>query len=161
MTNESSSAAEAVSETGEHDAPRDSVRFAMVVLYVRDLHRSIDFYRLLGLPIADPHPDRPVATWKENGAVRMIITTSPVAQHFDPDWVRPAAGGYQQVVEFFVDSDEAVDAAWKRLTSAGHKGTRAPGHLLEPYATMIEDPDGNVVLITSEPTDRSPAPTAA
>ncbi|MFJ8157368.1 VOC family protein [Streptomyces sp. NPDC094468] len=155
MTNESPSAAEAVSTTREPDAPRDSVRFAMVVLYVRDLHRSIDFYRLLGLDITDPHPDRPVAAWKENGAVRMIITTPPVAQRFDPHWTRPTPGGYQQVVEFFVDSDEAVDAAWRRLTAAGHKGTSAPGHLLEPYATMIEDPDGNVVLITNEPSGSS------
>lgn len=124
----------------------------MVVLYVRDLQRSIEFYRLLGLDIPDPNPDRPVAAWQDGDAVRMIITTDPVAQRFDPHWVRPEPGGYQQVVEFFVDDDNTVDAIWKRLTSAGHKGTSAPGHLLDPYATMIEDPDGNVVLVTNEPT---------
>ncbi|MFJ9351194.1 VOC family protein [Streptomyces sp. NPDC101237] len=161
MTNKSSRATDVAAAPIEHDTPTNSVRFAMVVLYVRDLQRSIDFYRLLGLDITDPHPERPVAAWKENGALRMIITTAPVAQRFDPNWIRPAAGGYQQVVEFFVDSDEAVDAAWKRLTSAGHKGISAPEHLLEPYATMIEDPDGNVVLITSEPAEKAPEESVA
>ncbi|MFE2889359.1 VOC family protein [Streptomyces sp. NPDC059272] len=161
MTNESTSAAEAATEPIEHDTPSNSVRFAMVVLYAHDLQRSINFYRLLGLDIADPHPERPVAAWRENGALRMIITTAPVAQRFDPNWARPEPGGYQQVIEFFVNDDEAVDATWERLTSAGHKSTRAPGHLLDAYATMIEDPDGNVVLITNEPTERAPEPTTA
>jgi predicted lactoylglutathione lyase len=140
------------SDATEQDTTPSRPRFAMVVLYVRDLQASIAFYRLLGLDVPDPEPERPVAAYTEGGATRMIITTDPVAQRFDPTWVRPARGGYQQVVEFFVDGDPAVDAAWERLTSAGYKGTTAPGHLLGPYATMVEDPDGNVVLITSEPT---------
>ncbi|OQQ13157.1 hypothetical protein B0675_36605 [Streptomyces sp. M41(2017)] len=135
------------------------MRFGMVVLYVRDLHASIAFYRLLGLNMPDPDPERPVAAYMEGGATRMIITTDLVAQRFDPGWIRPERSGYQQVVEFFVDSDSAVDAAWEQLTAAGYKGTTAPGHLLGPYATMVEDPDNNVVLITNEPADaETPAP---
>lgn len=117
----------------------------MVVVYARDLQRSIDFYRLVGLDVSDPHPERPVAAWKEGDAIRLIITTDPVAQRFDANWVRPERGGYQQVVEFFVENDAAVDAAWQRLTAAGYKGTSSPGYLLKPYATMVEDPDGNAL----------------
>ncbi len=133
----------------------------MVVLYVRDLQRSIEFYRLLGLDISDPHPERPVAAWKDGDQLRMIITTDPVAQRFDANWVRPDRGGYQQVVEFFVDDDAAVDDIWTRLTDAGHVGISAPGYLLEPYATMVEDPDGNAVLITNEPAAAEDAPPPA
>ncbi|MBM9503072.1 VOC family protein [Actinacidiphila acididurans] len=150
MTNES--AAEPTSDFIEHHTTPSQARFGMVVLYVRDLQRSIEFYRLLGLDVSDPDSERPVAAYKEGDATRMIITTDPIAQRFDSGWARPGRGGYQQVVEFFVDDDAAVDAAWERLTSAGHKGTTAPGHPIGPYATMVEDPDGNVVLITNEPT---------
>jgi hypothetical protein len=54
-------------------------------------------------------------------------------------------------MEFFVDDDAQVDEVWNRLTSAGYHGRTAPGHLIGPYATLVEDPDGNVVMITSEP----------
>ncbi|HOV99860.1 MAG TPA: VOC family protein [Rhodoglobus sp.] len=149
MTNEAVSAS--TPETIEHDNTPNTVRFGMVVVYARDLQASIDFYRLVGLDVSDPHPDRPVAAWNEGADTRLIITTDPVATRFDQNWARPQRGGYQQVVEFFVDDDAAVDAAWERLTAAGYNGTSAPGHLLKPYATMVEDPDGNVVLITHEP----------
>ena len=150
MTNES--VLPSSSDLAGHDTTPGGVRFGMVVLYVRDLHRSVEFYRLLGLDVSDPHPERPVAFYQEGGTTLMIITTDPVARRFDATWVRPDARGYQQVVEFFVDSDAAVDAVWARLTAAGHKGITAPGHLIGPYATMVADPDGNAVLITNETT---------
>lgn len=131
----------------------------MLVLYVRDLQQSIQFYRLLGLDVSDPLADRPVALHKTGDTVTMIITTDAVARCLDPAWVRPDRGGYQQVVEFFVDDDAAVDAAWNRLTSAGYQGITAPGHLIGPYATMVQDPDGNVVLITNEPAANAQTPT--
>jgi predicted lactoylglutathione lyase len=136
------------------------VQFGMIVLYARDLHKSIDFYRLLGLDVPDPLPERPVSVYKMDNGVTMIITVDDVARRFDSAWTRPA-GGYQQVMEFFVDSDADVDTVWTKLTSAGHPGRTAPGHLIGPYATMVEDPDGNVVLITHEPAAPADAPAPA
>ncbi|SNT40485.1 VOC family protein [Rhodococcoides kyotonense] len=145
MTNESDL------DSLEHSATSGRPRFGMVVLYVGDLQRSIEFYRLLGIDVSDAHPERPVAFYKEGDETRLILTTAPIAQRFDPEWVRPAPSGYQQVVEFFVDTDAAVDATWERLTAAGHTGITAPANLLGPYATVVKDPDGNAVLITNEP----------
>lgn len=143
----------------EHHTAPDRARFGMVVIYARDLLHSIEFYRLVGIDVSDPHPERPVAAYVEDGFTRLIIITDSVAQRFDSGWTRPGRGGYQQVVEFFVDDDAAVDAAWERLTAASYTGTTAPGHLLGPYATMVEDPDGNVILITHEPKEDASAPT--
>ena len=39
---------------------------------------------------------------------------------------------------------------WSELTGAGHRGRMAPTHAAGPFAAMIEDPDGNVVLVTSD-----------
>ncbi|MGC4940653.1 VOC family protein [Kribbella sp. DT2] len=136
------------------------IQLGMIVLYARDLQKSIEFYRLLGLDVPDPHPQRPVSINKLDNGVTMIITVDEVALRFDSQWTRPE-GGYQQVVEFFVDDDAAVDAVWNTLTSAGYSGRTAPGRLLGPYATMIEDPDGNVVLITNEPRTNADAPAPA
>src|SRR5689334_22724266 len=120
------------------------IRFGMIVLYARDLQKSIEFYRLLGLDVPDPHPERPVSIHRMDNGVTLIITVDDVARRFDAAWTRNERGGYQQVVEFFVDDDAAVDAVWHKLTSAGYTGRTAPGHLLGPYATLVEDPDGNV-----------------
>ncbi len=126
-----------------------NIRFGMMVIYARDLQRSIEFYRLLGLDVPDPHPDRPVSVYRMSNGVTFIFTTDEVAQRFDPGWTRPDRG-YQQVMEFLVDDEASVDAAWTRLTSAGHPGRTAPRRITGPYAAMIDDPDGNVVLITND-----------
>ncbi|OZB49939.1 MAG: hypothetical protein B7X40_04190 [Cellulomonas sp. 14-74-6] len=73
--------------------------FAMLVLEVRDLRRSIDLYRLLGLDVPDPRPDRP---------------------------------------------------QWARLTGAGYHGRVPPTRTAGPYAAMVDDPDDNVIPLTSD-----------
>jgi predicted lactoylglutathione lyase len=125
------------------------IRFGMMVLYVRDIPRSLEFYRLLGLDVPDPDRERPVSIFRADGFT-LIITVDAVARRFDPAWSRPQ-GGYQQVMEFLVDDDAAVDDIWGRMTAAGHRGIASPGDLLGPYATMIEDPDGNGVLVSNDP----------
>ena len=131
-----------------------AMQLGMVVLDVRDLQRSIDFYRLLGLEIPDPHPDRPVSLYRMESGVSMVLIEG-WAERNDPTWVRPE-GGYQQLMEFLVGDDAAVDAEWSKLTAAGYHGRRAPAQTDGPYAAMVDDPDGNVVLITSDP-DADPA----
>lgn len=137
-----------------------SIRFGMMVIYARDLQRSIGFYRLLGLDVPDPLPGRPVSIYRMGNGVTIIFVTDELAQRFDTGWTRPDHG-YQQVMEFLVDDDASVDAVWTRLTSAGHHGRTAPGRIIGPYATMVDDPDGNVVLISNDPaTNADPGPPA-
>lgn len=47
-------------------------------------------------------------------------------------------------------TDAVVDAMWAKLTAAGHHGRMAPRRTQGPYAAMVDDPDGNVVLLTSD-----------
>ena len=125
-----------------------NLQLGMVGLDVRDLRRSIDFYRLLGLDMPEPHPDRPVSLLRMDSGVSLVLAEG-FAAATDPDWVRPERG-WQQVLEFFVGDDAAVDAEWDRLTSAGYHGRMAPTKTTGPYAAMVDDPDGNVVLISSD-----------
>lgn len=128
-----------------------NIQFGMIVLYTRDLDRCIDFYRQLGLDIPDPRPDRPVATYRMPSGVTIIFTTEEIARRYDKRWTRPNdRNGYQQVMEFVVNDDADVDTLWNTLTAAGHHGRTAPAHINGPYAAMIDDPDGNAVLISSD-----------
>lgn len=125
------------------------IQFGMIVLYARDLQKSIEFYRVLGLEIPDPRPNRPVSIYRTPSGLSIIFTTDEVAARYDPGWVRPERG-YQQVMEFVVADDKAVDTVWDALTAAGHHGRIAPARINGPYAALVDDPDGNVVLISSD-----------
>jgi predicted lactoylglutathione lyase len=133
-----------------------TLQLGMVVLDVSDLNRSIAFYRLLGLEVPDPLPDRPVALHTMESGVSIVFIQG-FAATVDPGWVRP--DGYQQALEFYVGDDAAVDEMWSRLTSAGHHGRMAPAPTTGLYAALVDDPDGNVILISSDP-NADPAATA-
>jgi predicted lactoylglutathione lyase len=124
------------------------VQLSMVVLEVRDLGASIAFYRLLGLDLPDPPPERPVVVHRMGSGVSLVLTES-FASRYDPEWTRPTRG-YQQLMEFYLGEDPEVDACWARLVAAGHHGRMAPMRTAGPYAAMVDDPDGNVVLLTSD-----------
>lgn len=120
----------------------------MLVLEVRDLEASVAFYRDLGLEVPDPQPGRPLVIHRMGSGVSLLLTTS-FAATYDPAWTRPA-GGYQQLLEFYVGDDASVDRRWADLVAAGHPGRMPPTQTAGPYAAMVDDPDGNVVLLTSD-----------
>lgn len=124
------------------------VSLKMVGLVVADMARSLAFYRRLGLDLpagadAQPHveltlPGDLVFFW--NAA---FVTTD------DPGREAPS-GGYRIIVEFALDDRGAVDAAYADLTGLGHRGHRAPfTSSFGAYMAMVDDPDGNTVLLAA------------
>jgi predicted lactoylglutathione lyase len=124
------------------------LQLSMVVLEVRELEASVTFYRALGLEIPDIPSGRPVVVHRMPSGVILLLTTS-FASVYDPNWSRPSSG-YQQMLEFYVGEDAMVDSKWLELTSAGYHGRMPPARTAGPYAAMVDDPDGNVVLLTSD-----------
>jgi hypothetical protein len=53
-------------------------------------------------------------------------------------------------IQFYVGEDTAVDHRWADLVAAGHPSRMPPTQTAGPYAAMVDDPDGNVVLLTSD-----------
>jgi hypothetical protein len=53
------------------------------------------------------------------------------------------------MLEFFLDDETAVDAKYEELVAFGYTGPMAPEQTVGPYAAMVEDPDGNIVLLTA------------
>jgi predicted lactoylglutathione lyase len=122
-------------------------RFTMVVLLIEDVPRSLAFYRRLGVefpPDADRRTDIQVPVGDSH---QLVLTTTFVRN--DPDR-HPPSGGSRIVLEFFVDGNDAVDAKYVELTEAGYRGRREPWLTsFDAYMCMVDDPDGNTVLVTA------------
>ena len=122
-------------------------RFTMVVLLIENLARSLAFYRRLGIEFP-PDADERTDVGVDIGDGRTIIWTTTFAQY---DHEREAPRGSSRVMlEFFVDGNDAVDALFAELTAVGHNGRRAPFLAdFDAYMCMVDDPDGNTILITA------------
>jgi predicted lactoylglutathione lyase len=125
-----------------------NLELSMLILEVRDLAISIEFYRRLGLDIPDPPNGRSVVIHRMSSGVSLLLTTS-FASVYDVEFRRPESG-YQQLIEFYVGDDAEVERKWADLTAAGYHGRLAPTQTAGPFAAMVDDPDGNVILLTSD-----------
>jgi catechol 2,3-dioxygenase-like lactoylglutathione lyase family enzyme len=126
-----------------------SIQLAMVGLVVADMKRSLEFYRRLGLPIPPEEDEKRFVMHRMPSGVTLFFDTV-FFPGSDPDRRAAVRGGYNVALEFYAGSREAVDELYARLTGLGHVGRRAPWKSVGPYAAIIEDPDGNPILLTAE-----------
>lgn len=127
--------------------PMTKPQFTMVVLLIEDLPRSLAFYRRLGVEFPDDAEQRTDVQVPLRGDCQLVLTTQFVRN--DPDR-RPPSGGSRILLEFFVDGNAAVDAKFAELTEAGYHGRREPWLTsFGAYMGMVDDPDGNTVLVTA------------
>jgi catechol 2,3-dioxygenase-like lactoylglutathione lyase family enzyme len=122
-------------------------RFTMIVLLVESLPRSLAFYRRLGMEFPDDADERR-DIGLDIGDGRTIIWSETFAQ-YDPEGAEPA-GRSRIMLEFFVEGNAAVDTLYAELTATGFHGRRAPFLTkFDAYMGLVDDPDGNTVLITA------------
>jgi predicted lactoylglutathione lyase len=122
-------------------------RFTMVVLLVEDLARSLAFYRRLGVDFPDGAEERRDVQVSLGGGHHLVISTT-----FGPNNVQGDApsGRSRIALEFFVEGNEAVDATYRELVEAGYRGHREPFLTnFNAYMALVDDPDGNTVLVTA------------
>ncbi|HEY8602341.1 MAG TPA: VOC family protein [Thermomicrobiales bacterium] len=124
-----------------------SVQLSMVGLMVRDMAAALTFYRRLGLEIPEGAEQQPFVLHRMESGVSLFWDTV-FANKYDPSREIPT-GGYQVMLEFFLADNAAVDAKYQELTGYGYHGRSEPLQTTGPYAAMVDDPDGNVVLITA------------
>lgn len=139
--------ATAPAEASTPGANGGTVGLGCVGIFVRDLPASLSFYRRLGPAIPDDAgvgndyrlrlPNGQVFFWETHEAVR----------DFDPAW-QPSPGSRRVVLEFGFASDEALDAMYAGLTSAGHLAPFTFDNSTVRIA-IVKDPDGNEVGLRS------------
>lgn len=125
------------------------IQLAMVGLVVADMKRSLDFYRALGLEIPEDENTKRFVMHRMASGVTLFFDTVFFPEN-DPDRRPAEAGRYNVSLEFYAHTREAVDASYEKLTALGYTVRKSPWKSQGPYAAIVEDPDGNPILITAE-----------
>jgi glyoxalase family protein len=122
-----------------------ALKLGFIGIVVSDMAASLNFYRMLGVPIPEGQDGEPhVDARLEDGTV-LAWDTVGMIRSFDPDYVRPS-GGHHIALAFDQGGTQAVDDAYTRFVSAGYTGKIGPWDAPwgQRYATVM-DPDGNAV----------------
>ena len=129
-----------------------TLQFSGLHLFVRDMKKTLAFYRMLGLEFA-PGAENGPFTSAESGGVHIAFGTYALTRGYDPKFQEPK-GGSTNALQFDVDSRDGVDRIYRELTAAGHTGHLAPHDAFwgARYAEVI-DPDGNTVGFQSPQDD--------
>lgn len=125
-----------------------SLNLYMVGVIVEDMTRSVEFYRRLGVAIPENSENKQHVEIQMNG-VTFFLHTKQLNHMWDPTKSIPA-GGYRIVLEFYLESREAVDAKYQELVDFGYEGHFAPYETpIQTYFAMINDPDDNTILLSA------------
>lgn len=127
----------------------------MVGVIVEDMPRAVEFYRRLGLAVPDDaegkqHVEIPM------GGMTFFLSTKTANARWDPARIEPASGGYRIVLEFYLETRDALDAKYEELTGFGYEGHCAPYQVTPGLRfALVDDPDGNTILLSAstEPAD--------
>ena len=135
----------------------------------RNVSASIEFYRKLGVDIPEdaiwrtPSGIHHVGGGDHGGeaAIDLDLDSAAFAQMWNAGWKGRSDLGGRVVIGFHVPTREAVDALYRDMTAAGHKGLQPPHDAFwGARHAIIEDPDGIAVGLMSPRDDakRSPPP---
>ena len=122
----------------------------MIGIVVRDMARSLAFYRELGLEIPASADSEGHVEITLPGGLRLGWDTEEVIRSFDEGF-SPVTGAGRIGLAFLCDSPGAVDVAYARLTGLGHHGHKAPWDAFwgQRYA-IVSDPDGTEVSLFAQ-----------
>lgn len=126
-----------------------SIQLAMVGIIVSEMPRTLAFYRKLGLDIPLEDDAKPFVMVRMPSGVSIFFDTV-FFPGSDPERSAAMPGAYNMSIEFYAGTRERVDALYTELTGSGYHGRRPPWKSAGPYAAIVDDPDGNPILITAE-----------
>jgi predicted lactoylglutathione lyase len=129
----------------------------MLGLVVRDMAQSLAFYRTLGVAVPAGCDNETHVQVKMGSGLTFFLDANPT--RWDPTFPAPRAqaepqlvditGVYPAVLEFYLQSREAVDAKYAELRASGYHSLRAPYESpIKMYFAMVADPDGNAILLS-------------
>jgi hypothetical protein len=124
----------------------------MVGVIVEDMPRALEFYRRLGVAVPDDAEGAEHVEVAMSG-LTFFLSTKRANARWDPART-DAGGGYRVVLEFYLESREALDAKYAELTGYGYEGHCAPYDVTpELRFAMVDDPDGNTILLSASTGD--------
>ena len=121
----------------------------MVGVVVADMRRALEFYRRLGLDIPDGSEELDHVEVKMSG-LTLFLTTESANARWDPARREISGDGYRMVLEFYLDTADALDAKYAELTGFGYTGHHPPYDVTaDTRFALVDDPDGNTILLSS------------
>jgi catechol 2,3-dioxygenase-like lactoylglutathione lyase family enzyme len=122
----------------------------MVGLIVADMGRAIEFYRRLGLDIPPGSEEHDHVEVKMSG-LTFFLTNESANARWDPARRAISGDGYRIVLEFYLETAEALDAKYAELTRFGYTGHHPPYDVTpQTRFALVDDPDGNTILLSSK-----------
>jgi catechol 2,3-dioxygenase-like lactoylglutathione lyase family enzyme len=123
-----------------------AVRLDMVGIAVKDMARSLRFYRLLGLAIPETQDGEPHVEFAV-GSVRLAWDTLEVLRMVYGEWDE-APSGHRVELAFACREPAEVDRVYDRMVEHGYHGHKPPWDAFwgQRYA-IVEDPDGNLISL--------------
>jgi len=128
----------------------------MLGLIVRDMGKSLEFYRRLGLAIPEGSEEKTHVEVKMGSGLTFFLDSRP--SRWDSNFVgsddprrMDASGNYPFILEFYLKKQAIVEAKYKELIGFGYESYRAPYETsFGMYFAMIKDPDGNTILLSGD-----------
>lgn len=113
-------------------------------VFASDVTASLNFYRLLGLPV--PDSDAPHVAVELPGGNTLSFDNEQTIAAMHPGWSPPSSSHSRVTLALGVGTPGEVDALFEKVTAAGHSGVLKPydAPWQQRYAT-VADPDGNWV----------------
>jgi hypothetical protein len=122
----------------------------MVGVVVSDMPRALEFYRRLGIEIADGSEELEHVEVKMSGLTFFLTTVAGNAR-WDPARREISGDGYRIVLEFCVGTAPVLDAKYAELTGYGYTGHCAPYDVTpDTRFALVDDPDGNTILLSAD-----------
>lgn len=114
----------------------------MVGLVAQDLDASLEFYRRLGVAIPEGSEGQQHVEVKMESGLTFFLNAPRRVEATDRRGI---------ILEFYLSSRAIVDAKYAELIGFGYEGYRAPyvEHSVGMYFAMINDPDGNTILLSA------------
>lgn len=113
----------------------------MIGFVSENIQRSVEFYRLLGLPIADVPDGEDHHEYQQPNGLRLAWDTLSLMKQLDPEYDH--SSGQRVGVAFLCDSPAHVDELHAKAIAAGAGSKMDPWDAFwgQRYAVIV-DPDG-------------------
>ncbi len=120
-----------------------SPQFDAIGIVSKDLDRSVEFYKLVGVPEPNEKEGQHWESTLPNG-LRLMFDHIDLIKQIFPDYVAPV--GHRMGLAFKCNSADEVNSTFKAVVDAGFDSKVEPFDAFwgQRYATLI-DPDGNLV----------------
>lgn len=114
----------------------------MIGIIARNMDKSLEFYRRLGVAIPEGSEGRPHVEVKMHGGLTFFLNSPGLVEELDDARV---------IFEFYSKDRAAVDRKYTELTGLGYESHHAPfvASIGTHFAT-VNDPDGNTILLSAD-----------